>query len=262
MYLFQPRALSKSSRFFINIYIPLCIYFNWSQPPWHSSWNRFTFHYVSISTSAIWNLITHITTFTFHYVSISTWSQPPWHSSWNRIYIPLCIYFNSPSCSAMPSQYSIYIPLCIYFNPTDNSPPTPAMWIYIPLCIYFNLPRLTAISTWMSFTFHYVSISTWSDREFHSLHNEFTFHYVSISTNQISNIILQRLYLHSTMYLFQPQIFRSLISIRIIVALLSTKQTSIIFILTCSGNIWIITDKIRIVDLPVILQYYVPTVKA
>ena len=68
----------------------------------------------------------------------------------------------------------------------------------------------------------------------------FTFHYVSIST----------------------QIFRSLISIRIIVALLSTKQTSIIFILTCSGNIWIITDKIRIVDLPVILQYYVPTVKA
>ena len=70
--------------------------------------------------------------------------------------------------------------------------------------------------------------------------HSFTFHYVSIST----------------------QIFRSLISIRIIVALLSTKQTSIIFILTCSGNIWIITDKIRIVDLPVILQYYVPTVKA
>ena len=75
-------------------------------------------------------------------------------------------------------------------------------------------------------------------------------------------IQLQHPHLHSTMYLFQPQIFRSLISIRIIVALLSTKQTSIIFILTCSGNIWISTDKIRIVDLPVILQYYVPTVKA
>jgi len=32
--------------------------------------------------------------------------------------------------------------------------------------------------------------------------------------------------------------------------------------LTCSGNIRISTDKIRIVDLLVILQYYASTVKA
>lgn len=90
-----------------------------------------------------------------------------------------------------------------------------------------------------------------------------TFHYVSISTCiwlRMSRVCFANL--HSTMYLFQPRIFRSLISIRIVVALLSTKQTSIIFILTCSDNIWISTDKIRIVDPPVILQYYVPTVKA
>ena len=102
--------------------------------------------------------------------------------------------------------------------------------------------QVTAMGTFLSmiFTFHYVSISTFSPSEMRVYVLIFTFHYVSIST----------------------QIFRSLISIIIIVALLSTKQTSIIFILTCSGNIWIITDKIRIVDLPVILQYYVPTVKA
>ena len=112
--------------------------------------------------------------------------------------------------------------------------------IYIPLCIYFNLTSSCLMISLLLFTFHYVSIST---------------RYNAMA-------IIMYIDLHSTMYLFQPQIFRSLISIRIIVALLSTKQTSIIFILTCSGNIWIITDKIRIVDLPVILQYYVPTVKA
>lgn len=111
-----------------------------------------------------------------------------------------------------------------------------------------------------------------------------TFHYVSISTASAFNMTKAEFNLHSTMYLFKleyadrqfsrldiyiplciyfnPRIFRSLISIRIVVALLSTKQTSIIFILTCSDNIWISTDKIRIVDPPVILQYYVPTVKA
>ena len=112
--------------------------------------------------------------------------------------------------------------------------------IYIPLCIYFNhqpYNQHTSEDNLHSTMYLFQRDCIICNFVSFSL---FTFHYVSIST----------------------QIFRSLISIRIIVALLSTKQTSIIFILTCSGNIWIITDKIRIVDLPVILQYYVPTVKA
>ena len=113
--------------------------------------------------------------------------------------------------------------------------------IYIPLCIYFNSPGCIVqehVRTYLHSTMYL---------------------FQPAQRDEVAPVMR---YLHSTMYLFQPQIFRSLISIRIIVALLSTKQTSIIFILTCSGNIWIITDKIRIVDLPVILQYYVPTVKA
>ena len=114
------------------------------------------------------------------------------------------------------------------------------IFIYIPLCIYFNKTNTRTVKSLMLFTFHYVSISTFMSDSTRSAGSKFTFHYVSIST----------------------RIFRSLISIRIVVALLSTKQTSIIFILTGSDNILISTDKIRIVDSPVILQYYVPTVKA
>ena len=55
----------------IAIYIPLCIYFNLFQ--------------FSIS-----NLFQK---FTFHYVSISTW-QPDQKTTLLFIYIPLCIYFN------------------------------------------------------------------------------------------------------------------------------------------------------------------------
>ena len=94
IYLFQPRALSKSSRFFINIYIPLCIYFNHiticsyiftflftfhyvsistlGNPTPSAVSIKFTFHYVSISTQRIRIAKTRVRTFTFHYVSIST----------------------------------------------------------------------------------------------------------------------------------------------------------------------------------------------
>ena len=134
----------------------------------------------------------------------------------------------------------IYIPLCIYFNALMNYARKHREDIYIPLCIYFNSGVFSASALLI---YIYIPLCIYFNESMtddSSSLSEFTFHYVSIST----------------------QIFRSLISIIIIVALLSTKQTSIIFILTCSGNIWIITDKIRIVDLPVILQYYVPTVKA
>ena len=112
--------------------------------------------------------------------------------------------------------------------------------IYIPLCIYFNPVACVIYPDGYKFTFHYVSISTQSNVTLENCTIKFTFHYVSIST----------------------RIFKTFISIRLVVALLSTKQTSIIFILTCSGNIRISTDKIRIVDLLVILQYYASTVKA
>ena len=113
--------------------------------------------------------------------------------------------------------------------------------IYIPLCIYFN-----------NFWGRYKLITI-------VIYIPLCIYFNQYLANKKWKAAID---LHSTMYLFQPRIFRSLISIRIVVALLSTKQTSIIFILTCSDNIWISTDKIRIVDPPVILQYYVPTVKA
>ena len=134
----------------------------------------------------------------------------------------------------------IYIPLCIYFNQLGVNPDIFGILIYIPLCIYFNAARFSVVDVVPVFTFHYVSISTHLVLNTIIISLKFTFHYVSIST----------------------RIFKTFISIRLVVALLSTKQTSIIFILTCSGNIRISTDKIRIVDLLVILQYYASTVKA
>ena len=55
--------------------------------------------------------------------------------------------------------------------------------IYIPLCIYFNPLALSAFKCSLI---------------------KFTFHYVSISTLFYIHMQLGRVYLHSTMYLFQP----------------------------------------------------------
>ncbi len=178
--------------------------------------------------------------FTFHYVSISTLIRLIMRLIFLHLHSTMYLFQLVPLLRLYMDVLTFtfhYVSISTIRIPHIRHPGT---HIYIPLCIYFNAPLLLLCMVALTFTFHYVSISTSPVADDAPLYPD----------------------LHSTMYLFQPQIFRSLISIRIIVALLSTKQTSIIFILTCSGNIWIITDKIRIVDLPVILQYYVPTVKA
>ena len=71
MYLFQPGA-GYFSCCSDPIYIPLCIYFNSAEPDSTLTMYSFTFHYVSISTTASENGSSDLTIFTFHYVSIST----------------------------------------------------------------------------------------------------------------------------------------------------------------------------------------------
>ena len=77
------------------------------------------------------------------------------------IYIPLCIYFNNIILSLLFISFRIYIPLCIYFNKIKIYKSAFWIYIYIPLCIYFNKYGLIAQPCTLSFTFHYVSISTY-----------------------------------------------------------------------------------------------------
>ena len=109
---------SKVSKFpmLLIIYIPLCIYFNkkWlqifcSQLHLHST--MYLFQLVNIPL-----LPNSPKPFTFHYVSIST-RISKWH------------FIGRDNLHS-----TMYL-----FQPIDNSPPAPAMWIYIPLCIYFNV---------------------------------------------------------------------------------------------------------------------------
>ena len=100
----------------------------------------------------------------------------------NVIYIPLCIYFNRYYYLFAKFFALIYIPLCIYFNKGHWFFRQRYTSIYIPLCIYFNIPEDHIFREVVSFTFHYVSISTCECIN-HSIYVIlFTFHYVSIST--------------------------------------------------------------------------------
>ena len=121
----------------------------------------------------------------------------------NVIYIPLCIYFNRYYYLFAKFFALIYIPLCIYFNKGHWFFRQRYTSIYIPLCIYFNIPEDHIFREVVSFTFHYVSISTCECIN-HSIYVIlFTFHYVSISTLSDNPIAASPFYLHSTMYLFQ-----------------------------------------------------------
>ena len=161
-----------------------------------------TFHYVSISTRSDVHGSVGECLFTFHYVSISTNSKED-NKRLLSIYIPLCIYFNlfpnkpNPFFTQFTFHYvsistftahfisdivtCIYIPLCTYFNRRNCCINSASSRIYIPLCIYFNYNANGGSGAPSSFTFHYVSISTFCfERTYHILHH-----------------------LHSTMYLFQ-----------------------------------------------------------
>ena len=148
-----------------NIYIPLCIYFNFYSPECQYPKLEFTFHYVSISTSlpaeyglVIMNL--HSTMYLF---------QP------------------RNTTGVIPVQYNLHSTMYLFQRQMRNGCICRMKAIYIPLCIYFN--RLGSFGS-------------------HN-HCKFTFHYVSISTPRRLSRIQALCNLHSTMYLFQLQIFSS-----------------------------------------------------
>ena len=136
MYLFQHyRPFGRPFKGLI--YIPLCIYFNQGKPPQHVTPYRFTFHYVSISTSNAKPTGTCSYIFTFHYVSIST---PAIITGATDL---IKFTFHYVSISTIPSVY--YIPPGYIFTFHYVSISTITVWIlilvmqiYIPLCIYLN----------------------------------------------------------------------------------------------------------------------------
>ena len=114
--------------------------------------------------------------------------QPPWSFSCAPLpdlYLHSTMYlFQLAVTPTFSASFLIYIPLCIYFNKVFFNPFISPILIYIPLCIYFNLKTGAGMMKCChTFTFHYVSIST------------------IIPRFRFSIIIV---YLHSTMYLFQP----------------------------------------------------------
>ena len=137
MYLFQHASDIADFVRDNYIYIPLCIYFNKFCHCAPDQMNRFTFHYVSISTDyrkcvecGLPNL--HSTMYLF---------QPPVLAI--SLVVPILFTFHYVSISTkfrtlMFRNIIIYIPLCIYFNPKDSIVKIAVIVIYIPLCIYFN----------------------------------------------------------------------------------------------------------------------------
>ena len=181
MYLFQLQGMLPaflSPFVFTFHYVSISTLINESNVIFNSI---FTFHYVSISTVTVRVIESVSNKFTFHYVSISTFkkilgihSPSNLHSTMylfqrdcindfqfvGHIYIPLCIYFNDIRYYNIILRRIIYIPLCIYFNSHKSFPVFVIVLIYIPLCIYFNSLHMTSYPLLLSFTFHYVSIST------------------------------------------------------------------------------------------------------
>ena len=136
MYLFKPPEFGTDF-VLLFIYIPLCIYFNYDESTETIVFAKFTFHYVSISTTikdrsewilanlhstmylfqqAVFNALEHaITSFTFHYVSISTLCQTLPISHFQDLHSTMYL-FQLGAGFAVFSGLIIYIPLCIYFN--------------------------------------------------------------------------------------------------------------------------------------------------
>ena len=123
--------------------------------------NRFTFHYVSISTLAPMTEIATWFLFTFHYVSISTFSCALSAFAFLIIYIPLCIYFNFLASIALAFAMFIYIPLCIYFNRYYRAY-IGCLRVHLHSTMYLFQPAsgCRIVFRHFGFTFHYVSIST------------------------------------------------------------------------------------------------------
>ena len=136
MYLFQPSDLIVIIHL-ILIYIPLCIYFNPIRKAAAKKPSRFTFHYVSISTSFVSAGETVLSTFTFHYVSISTVQMLAWCPC--NIHLHSTMYLFQPNALHTSAKQNIFT------------------FHYVSISTNEALKNIIAYE---EFTFHYVSIST------------------------------------------------------------------------------------------------------
>ena len=144
------------------------------------------------------------------------------------IYIPLCIYFNQKYCSDVLSAviftfhyvsistlnrhrlnaHHLYLHSTMYlFQPSGWADFVTDEYIYIPLCIYFNPSRQASRSLSRRFTFHYVSISTAAVCDISTYKTNIYIPlciYFNSYTKRMNTSMNP--YLHSTMYLFQPNL--------------------------------------------------------
>ena len=127
-------------------------------------------------------MLDNLKLFTFHYVSISTTIV----ATIEHININLhsTMYLFQPVLSDRDRYLVlIYIPLCIYFNENNSLMTRNGSSIYIPLCIYFNRTKDFKIIINIEI---YIPLC------------------IYFNNAVLEPYSLLSLYLHSTMYLFQP----------------------------------------------------------
>ena len=96
----------------VFIYIPLCIYFNYTFLKWCGCFLIYLHSTMYLFQRASSDFTSHLViTFTFHYVSIST-IQTVFNIFCKVIYIPLCIYFNLNECRN--GRYCVYLHSTMY----------------------------------------------------------------------------------------------------------------------------------------------------
>ena len=100
---------------------------------------RFTFHYVSIKTNYFMRYGWHALSFTFHYVSINT---------------PCEMGHNLPGYRTLHSTMFLLIQI------PDRDPDLTASPLHSTMFLLIRLGRSHIPNSFVSFTFHYVSINT------------------------------------------------------------------------------------------------------
>ncbi len=165
------------------LYIPQCIYFYSRCICLHPLVSNFTFHNVSISTllqsslrPALPSLHSTMYLFLRGFPDVDIIPNSSLHST-------MYLFLPDSVCNGISIRNCLYIPQCIYFYVSGFFIRTSSLLLYIPQCIYFYAIWLLSTSSFRySFTFHNVSISTWSNIAMTISFSVFTFHNVSIST--------------------------------------------------------------------------------
>ena len=121
--------------------------------------DRFTFHYVSISTCVRFHNLNAL----FHLHSTMYLFQPcfpAYCASLFKIYIPLCIYFNFHANSLL--TFYLYLHSTMYLFQPEPIYPKVYHYSHLHSTMYLFQQALTRYNAMITarFTFHYVSIST------------------------------------------------------------------------------------------------------